>query len=191
MTVREFIDAFNRCTSHGWLTCEEALLLVATAEETRGPMVEIGCYQGRSAMLLAQLQQTNYVPIPGGQRVSSGPRMLVCIDPWDDSFSDDLSGYEIYKKFLNNIELIRGIVVPIRSRVEDVEPTGAEFVYCDGDHTYQGTVAQLAFARKCGAKVVAVHDYNESGGGAEVKRACDEFFKRPPSERAGKLAVWR
>lgn len=173
MTLRQFRDALGRATGDGWLTTDEALLLACAANLTAGPLVEVGSYMGRSAMVLA----------------ASG-RRLYCVDPWADGFSDSLSGQEIYRRFLANIAKVPGAdVAPVRCRVEDWPGVPAEFVYLDGDHTYAGTLAQLDAAARCGAKVVAVHDVDERGGGAEVLRACLERLG-PTAERTGRLAVW-
>jgi hypothetical protein len=181
ITLRQFIDAFGRCTSHGWLTCEEALLLVSWAELTKGPLVEIGSYQGRSAMLLAQL------PADEGGLVH---RLLYCIDPWDDAFSTDLNGDAIFSRFKANVASIpSAVVLPIRTRVEDWQPIPVEFVYLDGDHSPNGTRAQVKKALGCDPKVIAIHDVNDSGGGVQVQRAAVELLG-PWKERLGSLAVW-
>lgn len=173
MTTREFIDCFQKLTSHGWLTWEEGLLLIAWAETTCGPIVEIGCYQGRSAMLLARLG-----------------RRLICVDPWDDHFSSDFTGDYILAKFLENMASVKATVAAVRCRVEDWTPLPAEFVYLDGDHTYAGTKAQIEKAKACGPKVIAMHDVNDSGEGSLIKKAAIELLG-PWDERLGKLAVWK
>ena len=174
MTIDEFLECYSRITSHGWLEMDEAMLLVYAAEKTKGPMIEVGCYQGRSAMLLAQLG-----------------RELHCIDPWDNHFHSDLTGDEIFKKFLLNISSLPvwADVGYVRSKVEYVKPFPAEFVYLDGDHTYEGTLAQCRFAKACGAKVIAVHDVEDKGGGAEVARAAIEVLG-PYTQKVRRLAVW-
>lgn len=170
MTTREFIDAFSRVTSHGWLTWEEGLLLVDYAERTRGPIVEVGSYMGRSAMLLGSLG-----------------RRLYCVDPWDNAFSSDYPGDEVLRRFKENV---RGLdVIPVRCRVEDWEPVPAEFVYLDGDHAYSGSFAQAKQALRCRPVYVAAHDVGDSGGGLDVRRAMVEVFGTP-RERLGRLAVW-
>ena len=195
MTLREFINAYNRLTSHGWLTLDEALLLAAMAEETNGPMLEIGCYQGRSSMLLAQLREQVPVLCYGGQTWENRQRQLYCIDPWDDSFSD-LPGSEVYERFCANIASIGAIVSVERCRAEDLHLRPwwsafcTEFAYLDGDHTYAGTRMQISRALECIPKVICIHDVNDSGDGAEIKRAAIEILG-PWTERVGRLAAWR
>lgn len=187
MTIQDFLIKFNRCTAQGWLTIEEALLLVSYAEKTEGPMVEVGSYQGRSAMLLAQLEDTEFI---GGLI----HRRLYCIDPWDDEFSTDMTGDQLFSAFRRNLYNLSGVthvdVVSMRMRIEDWTPDRSyEFLYLDGSHTYKGTIAQIDKALLCKPKVIAMHDVNDEGGGAEVKRAALERLG-PWKERMGRLAVW-
>lgn len=187
MTTREFLDAFNRCTSHGWLTCEEALLLVTYAECTEGPIVEIGSYMGRSATLLGQLKGPPAVMVSDGLFKKITPRVLYCIDPWDSKFSSDQPAEYYFERFTENTAGLN--VIPVRMRVEDWEPIPAGFVYLDGDHSYRGTVAQVEKALACTPAYIAVHDVNDHGAGSEVKRAATEILG-PWKERLDKLAVW-
>lgn len=187
MTIKDFLIKFNRCTAQGWLTQEEALLLVNYAEKTEGPMVEVGSYFGRSAMLLAQLEDTEFIS-------GSTHRRLLCIDPWDDQFSTDHNGDWIFKAFQENVQRLNKLVpidvVPLRMRIEDWTPDRSyEFVYLDGSHTYLGTRSQIEKALLCTPKIIAIHDVNDSGEGAEVKRASLEMLG-PWKERMGRLAVW-
>jgi hypothetical protein len=180
MSLREFIDAFTRCTPRGWLDWGEGLLLADFAGRTKGPLVEVGSYYGRSAMLLAQL------PAEDGLR----KRRLYCVDPWDDEFDSDARGNDIYDAFCANLATIpQSRVSPVRCRVEDWEPVATEFVYLDGDHSFEGTRRQIQKAQECRPKIIAVHDVNDAGQGAEVKRAAVELLG-PWTERIDRLAVW-
>jgi hypothetical protein len=188
-TTRQFIDAFGLITPHGWLTWDEGLLLATYAAITDGPMVEVGSYLGRSAMLLAQLPE---------REAPALKRRLYCVDSWTDEFSTDYSGDEMYRQFLANINGLRvkvsGIdIVPVRRRVEEWDGPArgltAEFVYLDGDHTYEGTLAQLDKARNLQPCYIAAHDVNDSGGGKFVKTACTGALGHW-RERLGRLAVW-
>lgn len=189
MTVTEFRKAWAGLPSNGWLDLEEALLLVEAAEMTSGPMVEIGTYYGRSAVLLAQLKDEG----PDEFGCSKLPRTLYCVDPWEDcgefKFGPNVTGDEVFEAFLNNIKGLP--IIYVRTRVEDWVPPPVlfEFWYLDGDHTYQGTRRQINTALANGARVIAVHDVNDDGGGVVVKRACLELLG-PWKERVGHLAVW-
>lgn len=156
-------EALGLCTTHGWLTVEEAELLVEYAE---GPIVEVGSYQGRSACLLALM----------GFDVH-------CIDPWPDE--------AVYLKFVANVrELGLRNVTWERVLVEDAATVQAETAYLDGDHTFNGTLDQITYAQKCGASIIAVHDVNDSGEGLAVKEAAVSTFGAW-SDRVGRLAVWK
>lgn len=194
MTLEEFCLCYSRCTSHGWLTMDEAIVLVRWAMVTKGPMVEIGSYMGRSAMLLGQL--TEEVPLisslgtvcPASRRTV--PRRLYCVDPWDDYFSSDYTGERIYQQFLVNIHsLHRHDIVPVRKRVEQWDTIPAEFVYCDGDHTPTGTAIQVHKALQCRARVIAIHDVTDSPAGKEITRTATELLGQW-TEHQGRLAIW-
>lgn len=164
---------FDSLTSHGWLTWGEAKLLQQCLDETQGPIIEVGSYFGRSAMLMAHTG-----------------RNLTCIDPWDDDFSSDYSGEDIFLGFLKNMGSVKGARYRvIRKRVEEVDPFPADLVYLDGDHSYNGTLSQVRFAVGCNPSIIAIHDVNNDGGGLEVKKAALSIL-RMWDERVGRLAVW-
>ena len=173
MTLLDFLEKYRHCTHDGWLTCEEALLLVHYAERTQGPLVEVGSYMGRSAMLLGQLG-----------------RPLYCVDPWADGFHDTLTGDEVYRHFQENIGKVPDHkIVPTRARVEDAEPIPAGFVYLDGDHTCDGTARQVEWALRCGPQVIAVHDVDDKGDGRLVKESAVKLLG-PWARLVDRLAVW-
>lgn len=161
-----FDEAYNAATSKGWFSKDEAK---AMWEIVFGTLVEVGSYFGRSTMILAHKAEK-----------------VISIDPFD-GFHDSISGDAIHAEFLQNVQGLP--VVNIRKRVEDVDPIDAEVVFLDGDHTYQGTVNQIDFALRCQPKFIAVHDVNDSGDGAEIKRACLEKLG-PWKMRVYRLAIW-
>lgn len=176
MNELKFQRAYDVITSHGWLTQEEAKFLIDTAEKTSGDIVEVGCYMGRSAMLLAHLG-----------------RPLHCIDPWDNNFSSDYTGDEIFKRFNENILSLGALgflVKPYRMRVEDWPPVPAGFVYLDGDHTRAGTEAQISTAFLCGSDYIAIHDIADGGDGLVIKQVATEMLGHD-FELVGRLGVWR
>ncbi len=68
------------------------------------------------------------------------------------------------------------VVVLYRQRIEDWKaPFPIGFAYLDGDHTFEGTKAQINAARAAGAPVVCIHDYAEEGGGKLVKEAIESM----------------
>ena len=179
MSEEEFDTIYQRCTSEGWLSYKEARLLVNTAEQTTGPMVEVGSYMGRSAMLLGQLvDETNK------------PRTLYCIDPWEDGFIDKLTGDEVYGVFCTKIKTLEHHrIISVRLKIEDWNPISVEFIYLDGDHTYKGTKSQIQKALQCKPKVICVHDVNDKGGGLSVRTACIDLLGMY-DKRVERLAIW-
>lgn len=142
----------------GWLTEEEAILLWGVASKFKGPILEVGCYRGRSTCLLASLG-----------------RLVYCVDPFDN-FDSDLTGDQIEKIFWDNLaERKITNVVHFRMKIENWKPTPVEFAYLDGDHTFDGTCDQIKVAINAGAKEICVHDYADSHGGLHIKNAIESF----------------
>lgn len=159
--MKTFREIWSTIPGTGWLNRSEGLLLWNTAYKSPGPILEVGCYQGKSTVLLASLGRTVY-----------------SVDPLDD-FDSGLSGDEIEARLLDNL-VSRKIdnVVFYRLSIKDWAAkflsTGAPvvgFAYLDGDHTYEGTVEQIRIAILAGAKNLCIHDYEDKGDGLEVKRA--------------------
>lgn len=177
MTVTEFRQTFASLPSDGWLSELEALLLVDYASRTTHHMLEFGSYCGRSAKLLGTLAALT-------------ERELHCVDPWGDFGLPSKTGDQALEEFKTNIA---GLPVGWwRSRVEDwkhPQHWSYGFIYCDGDHSYEGTLAQLRKAAELEPLIIAVHDVNDSGGGKKVKQACLELLGEW-KERVERLAVW-
>lgn len=140
---------------NGWLQREEAELLMQIAESTKGPLLEIGCYYGRSTCLLASLNRPVYA-----------------VDPFYNFDTADPSGDTICAEFQNNLQE-RNLhnVELFRCKCEVWKTRPVEFAYLDGDHTKAGTTCQIGVARACGAKELCLHDYDTRGGGLEIARA--------------------
>lgn len=164
-----FKEVYDSLPTDGWLSENEAQLLYYSAGARTGPILEVGCYMGRSTCLLAAFGRT-----------------LVCVDPFD-GFHDKLSGDDIEYRWKKNTERFPNVILN-RCKIEHWCTTAEfGFAYFDGDHTYEGTIAQLKSITL--PKCFAVHDYNDDGGGAEVKRACLDVVG-PPVLRVERLAVW-
>jgi hypothetical protein len=192
-----FDELYDSLPADGWLSRAEAALLWEVARTADGPVLEVGCYRGRSTCLLA----------------ASG-RQVFTVDPFNGFSTEDVDGTKAFRAFMANLRA-RGIqpviaggepllpdgppldqlVILFPHRIEDwdpllLKPRPAGLAYLDGDHTYAGTLAQIKAALEVRAKVIAAHDVNDTGGGAEVKRALVEALG-PWDERAERLAVWR
>lgn len=177
MNDQEFQAAYDRCTSHGWLTEEEAKLLIEYAEKTEGAILEVGTYMGRSATLLAALG-----------------RHLYCVDPWDDHFHSDLTGDQIYERFVDNVKhlpsKLKNCIFPFREKIEDwiVRPVG--FAYLDGDHTPEGTLRQIQVALQCSPDYIAIHDLSDSGAGRLIYDVATEYLGLI-EQRVNRMGVWK
>lgn len=155
----------------GWLTDEEAILLFKYAEVCQGDILEVGCYKGRSTVVLAQT----------GRKIFS-------VDPFKNFAKADMSGKEIERCFRENTAHLSSIELFVGS-IEDWQTRSVGFAYLDGDHTYQGTISQIRIAKACSPQFIALHDVNDKGGGLQVKKACLELLG-DWLERVGRLAVF-
>lgn len=171
--TEEFRKLFESLPGTGWLKLDEALLLWESARQTEGPILEVGCYHGRSTCLLASLG-----------------RLMYCVDPFEGFDSNDPGGEQVFQHWADNLKergitfkvcqpsglvvLMRTQVILYKRKIEDWVPKSVGFAYLDGDHTRQGTVNQINKALKCGARVLCLHDYDERGGGREIKAAVEE-----------------
>lgn len=160
--------------TEGWLSRVEADLLLRTAQATTGSILEVGCYCGRSTVLLASLD-----------------RPLYAVDPFAGFNEDDPTGEGVLKRLLLNLSDRKITNVNIyQQRIEDWPPTPCGFCYLDGDHTYLGTRRQITKALACRPQAVAVHDVNDQGDGLRIRDACLELLGKW-DEREDRLAVWR
>lgn len=156
-----FEEAFNQTPGNGWLTVEEARLLWDSAlAAPYGPILEVGVYQGRSTCLLACLE-----------------RPLWCVDPFFGFDSNDQQGHktrDIWERNVRDRGFNNVTLFPVHIEQWPTQHVPITFAYLDGDHTYQGTQAQIGAALLAGAEHMCIHDYATSGGGLEVKRAIED-----------------
>ena len=153
------VNLFNTLPGNGWLTIDEAELLWDISSRVRGPILEVGCYYGRSTCLLA-----------------AHGRLIYAVDPFADGFDSDASGDEILGHFRENLrERQIDNVHLFREKIEDWIPRIVGFAYLDGDHSYVGTLHQLSKAHQSEARHICVHDYSLDRGGLEVKKAIEDY----------------
>lgn len=124
------------------------------------------------------------------------PQKLYLIDPWlnfedpsykeawysSDSGNDMDQMYEhICKKFAHRIasgqvEVLRGKSSDVSDQIPD---SSLDFVYIDGDHSYEGvkTDLEIAFRKTKETAIIALDDYNLGGWWKDgVVRAASEFI---------------
>jgi len=157
----------------GWLSRPEADMLFMAAAAAEGDILEVGCYHGKSTVLLSSLG-----------------RIVHAVDPFEGFSTDDPFGFIAKRAFLANLRE-RGIgnVHLYHRRIEDWVPRPVGFAYLDGDHTPAGTATQIRIALAAGGRRLCVHDVNESGDGLLIKYTCLEMLG-PWTERVGRIASW-
>ena len=168
--MRTFEEVYDKIPAKGWLNEVEARLLWRCCEQTDGPILEVGCYHGRSACLLAEFG-----------------RQMYCVDPFKGFDTDDMSGENACRAFIRNMFTMHpnAKYQLFQVKVEDWEPHIVDLAYLDGDHTFEGTLAQINKALQCGPLVIAVHDYTDK----MIRLACDERLGKPKLV-ADRLAAW-
>lgn len=138
----------------GWMSARQLGTLREWVLETEGPapVVEIGCFQGRSSVVL-------------GQAAKETGRQLLCIDSWDNWRAGRLewtgktwkakpgrvktNGDSIIRAFgrhMVNADLksdVDYIVFRQKSTEAAKEIPKASFVMVDGDHSFEGVMADL------------------------------------------------
>ena len=154
----------------GGLYWSEAKLLWDWASKTSGKILEVGSAYGKSAVLLGTLAKQQ-------------SRNLICVDPW---FGDH--GEKLYRIFLKNIKDLP--ITAERKRIEDWDPQPVGFAYLDGDHSYEGTQAQIRKALACNPSVIAIHDFGEDHEQLIVAVATVILLGRPIA-RAERMAIYQ
>lgn len=148
---------------------------IATVTDDRPrTFVEIGCWQGRSAALMAQLIKTS------GKQVQ-----LVCIDPFDDGGPDlwNTTYYKELKAPLRELfdkhtapyaDIIKTVQLKSVDAADQFADHSIDFIMIDGDHTYEGVHADIeAYLPKMRpGSIMSGDDYYWPG----VTRAANEFF---------------
>jgi predicted O-methyltransferase YrrM len=164
---RSFAEVFSAISDvQGWMTQDQAERLWAAASRRAAParIVEIGSYQGRSAIVLASAS------VPGVEIIAidphggndRGPQQL------EGEFED---GQRDHEAFLANLtregvrDRIRHVRKPSQDATGDV-PGELEVVYIDGAHRYAPAKADIV---RWGAKVkpggtLLIHDSFSSIG---------------------------
>lgn len=138
----------------GWMTPEELDWLGAQAA-SMDSVVEIGSLHGRSAFAL----------------LTACPGTVYCIDPWNDE------GDHCYPSFLGNCGHFPNLVA-VRgfSPQAGVDIPAVDMVFIDGDHTYDAVIADIEAWLPRTRRLMCGHDYNNTDGFPDVKRAVHDVF---------------
>lgn len=120
-----------------------------------GTVLEIGSYDGASAMAMAKVAERVY-----------------CLDPFLEDPAVNQNIYPSIAKFLintipyGNINLFFGTnreILPL------LRPNAFTFVFVDGSHTYENALFDIYYAKILAREYLAIHDCNWPG----VKRAIE------------------
>jgi predicted O-methyltransferase YrrM len=136
--------------------------------------VEIGAWFGRSTCYMAECIKES------GKNIK-----FDTVDTWKGTIASksmvESYGGSIYDVFVENMQRagVDGIVNPIKMPSHEAaalyEDESLDFVFVDGEHSYDGVSGDINFwlpkVRKGG--VLAGHDYNHS---ADVRRAVNELL---------------
>lgn len=158
----------------GWMTRPELIWLAEQAQKCNC-IYEIGCYYGRSTRVLAD----------------NCPGTVYAIDPWDGDYYSD-NGHQViikytvdvYNKFVDNMEphILNKKVIPIKHKfsLRALHEAGAclfpDFVFIDGDHSYNTVLHDILDCIELRPKIIAGHDYTHTDWPG-VNKAVNNVFK--------------
>ena len=144
--------------------------LVKEANAIQGPVVEVGVLFGYStlAMIIAKH--------PG--------KTLICVDKfrWNPSALTPEMHYDLAKEILReaiekySTQLLKIDKVEFYEKYSGRSPS---LVFFDADHSYEGTLEDLLWAKEVKANIVAGHDYSSKHPG--VIKAVREVFPMFPN----------
>jgi cephalosporin hydroxylase len=168
------------CTDiQGWCGYFDIYCLMVDYFPSGSHFVEIGSWRGQSSSFMAV------------EIINSGKDIKFdCVDTWRGSITEDehqqdpgIINDTLYDEFIANMKPVEGHYTPIRmdsvKAAKLYADASLDFVFIDGDHTYEGVLADikawLPKVKKGGT--IAGDDYGHVGPGSEgVKRAVHEVF---------------
>ncbi len=133
----------------GWLRPEDALKLYELAFHSPGPILEIGCYRGKSSVLMARALRDAANP---------APLVSVDVDPVALAAAATAAGRH---DVADRVVYVRGSAAALFRAVPGLRP---RLVFVDGDHSLEGARRDLA---QLGPRVPAgglllMHDYHDA-----------------------------
>lgn len=159
--------------TEGWLTEKEGEFLYDTAKKCmgKGVILEIGSWKGRSTVCLAL-----------GSKTGKGVK-IYSIDPHiggieQKMFLDNKSSFEEFKRNMKKAEvedIIKSIVKTSKEAVDDWNRP-VEFLWIDGDHSYDGAKLDFDFYSPFVVEdgIIAFHDSAQG----DVLKVVQEVFRR-------------
>lgn len=158
--MQHFYESAN--LGEDWFTYAALYQNVVKHFPSGSHFVEVGSWKGKSSVFMAV------------EIINSGKQIKFdCVDIWTDAalnnsgYDDvrDVSSDTFYNLFLDNIEPVKHIITPIRmcswECAKLYEDRSLDFVFIDGDHSYEGVTRDLAawYPKIKQGGVLAGHDY--------------------------------
>lgn len=148
-------------------TNEEKYKLFELASQKKGVFVEIGSYVGASSCYIAE------GILSGGKKSK-----LYCVDTWENDAMSE-GNKDTFEEFINNTREYNDIIYPLRGcskRVSQIFDKEIDFIFIDGDHSYEGVLADVEawFPKLKSGGLVVFHDYGWAEG---VKKVVDDFVR--------------
>ena len=143
---RRAVDSIERLP--GWLLDDDALKLYELAHSARGPILEVGTYRGKSAILMATALRDAGL---------EGP--VVSLDV-DAAGLREAAAHASERGVADRIALFRGTAQALLRSRPGFAPA---FVFLDGDHSRRGVARDLRALRDrvpAGAPIL-LHDYHD------------------------------
>ena len=150
---------------------ERELQWIARSAETNYPIVEVGCYHGRSTRAWTD----------------NCPGQVYAVDPWKGTYYTDKGralleiGECVYSSFYSNVKDCKNLIVFRGELPQFVESKimgeQAGLVFIDGDHREEQVRIDIDAAMKIlrPGGIIAGHDYTHTDWPG-VKRVVDELF---------------
>lgn len=178
---------YYRLPKTGWLEFDEAELLYEKALESKGPILEVGSYYGRSTYLLA-----------------SAGKPVYSVDPYIHTKSPYEGSKENVQKAITSLETVLARfpnVMHFRVPISQWEPRPCGLCYLDGDHTKGGTITQINVAKLCKIPdskdplIIAIHDVvlNPRRERSPTRKTVSKEALKAlgnPNKHVGYLGVW-
>lgn len=176
------MEHFYTTVGEDWFTYPQLYADVVQYFPSNSHFVEVGTWKGRSAAYMAV------------EIINSGKSIRFdCVDTWEyvpDQVDLPAELYtDLYNTFLSNIEPVKHIINPVRSRSTDAAKLynneSLDFIFIDAAHDYENVLKDMKawYPKLKSGGVFAGHDYSWS---KEVKKAVHEFFgDRPIIEKEG------
>lgn len=127
-------------------------------------VIEIGTSAGRSAEWLAAAALD-----------CSSECRIVCVDKWGHSHGGKAEGPGLAKarlRLANVLRAVEFVSADSHKWLPKQEAKSADIVWVDGDHSYEGAMADVVQARRVASRLVIVHDTVIL---PDVRRACDNI----------------